>query len=159
LIVVSDTSPLSYLHLIGRLELLRLLYGKVVIPPAVDKEIRSAERLHEKLDRSFIEVVGPRDKEKVTELLSEIDRGESEAIVLALELGADLLLIDEATGRDVAARLGLRRIGLLGIFLEAKRRNIIQMVSSEVESLVKQTNFRIRSEVLAEVLRLSGESR
>ena len=120
MIVVSDTSPISHLHQIGRLRLLKDLYREILVPPAVERELRSAVDLHSGMDQSLLRVALPRDIHRVTELLKILDQGESEAIVLAAEVGADLILIDEATGRDVAKQLGLRRTGLLGVLLEAK---------------------------------------
>lgn len=158
MIVVSDTSPLSYLHQIGRLELLRQLYGTVLIPPAVDHELRAAPTLHTTFDWSVVQVRHPREADRVAELLGELDRGESEAIVLALESQADLLLIDEATGRTVASRLGVRRIGLLGVLLEAKSKDLIPSAGIELAKLQERTTFRLASSVREAFLRLAGES-
>jgi predicted nucleic acid-binding protein len=157
-IVVSDTSPLSYLHQISRLPLLHALYGGIVIPPAVVDELRAAPRLHEAFDWSLVRVVTPESAYQVEELLVELDRGESEAIVVALELGADLLLIDERTGRDVARRMGTRRTGLVGVLIEAKSQGLIASVSEELDRLVAQTTFRIHPTVRREALRLANEA-
>lgn len=157
MIVVSDTSPLTYLHQIGRLGLLRELYGEVVIPTTVQRELQEAVELHAGMDWSIFRVLAPKDLNQVAEFEVDLDRGESEAIVLALELGADLLLIDEATGRDRAARLGLRRTGLLGVLLEAKVKGRILSVKEELKVLLGKTNFRIQELVKVEFLRLAGE--
>ena len=158
MIVVSDTSPISYLHQIQRLSLLGILYGEVVIPPAVESELRVAGDLHSGIDWNLLRVVHPRDSEQVNALSTQLDKGESEAIVLALELRADLILIDEASGREAAARLGLRRTGLLGVLLEAKRRGIITSMAVHLDRLVRGTTFRMNPQVRLEVLRLAGES-
>ena len=157
MIVVSDTSPLRRLHPIGRLTVLRDLYGRILVPPTVASELRAAPHLHECLDWSLLEVLAPRSPERVQSLLKELDRGESEAIVLALEQQADLLPIDERTGRDVASRLEIRRTGLLGVLLEAKREGLISSVTSEIDRLVGVTTFRIDPLVRVEVLHLAGE--
>ncbi len=158
MIVVSDTSPLSYLHQISRLSLLHSLYGDIVIPPAVRDELRAASGLHEAFDWSLVRVVTPESMYQVEKLLVELDRGESEAIVVALELGADLLLIDERTGRDVARRMGMRRTGLVGVLIEAKSHGLIISVSEELDRLVAQTTFRIHPTVRTEALRLANET-
>jgi hypothetical protein len=156
-IVVSDTSPVSHLHQIGRLSVLTKLYGRVLVPPAVAVELRAAPHLHESLDWTVLEIVAPRSPERVDSLLGELDRGESEAIVLALEQQAELLLMDERTGRDVASRLGIRRTGLLGVLLEAKKQGLISSVASEMDRLARETTFRIDPLVRVEVLHLAGE--
>lgn len=157
MIVVSDTSPLSYAHQIGLLAVLHALYGEIVIPPMVEHELLAAPELHSGFDWSLIRIVPPRATEQVEDLIGELDRGESEAIVVALELEADLLLIDERTGRDVARRMGIRRTGLVGVFLEAKHRGLISSVADSLALLVAQTTFRLHPAVRAEVLRLANE--
>src|SRR5207244_3804846 len=77
----------------------------------------------------------PTDAARVAELRTRLDPGEAEAIVLALELKADALLIDERRGRQVAAQLGLRPIGVLGVLAAAKSRNLIPAVAPLVEQL------------------------
>ena len=158
MIVVSDTSPLSYFHQIGRLALLQSLYEEIIIPPAVENELRAAPAFHEVFDWSLMRVVPPASVHRVEELLGELDRGESEAIIVALELGADLLLIDERSGREVARRMGLRRTGLLGVLLEANNRGLIASVAAELDRLVAHTTFRIHPAVRTEVLRLAQET-
>lgn len=158
MIVVSDTSPITYLHQIERFTLLRSLYGEVVVPPAVERELREAAPIHEGLDWSALRVVEPKNSGMVTSLSASLDLGESEAIVVASEIQADLLLIDEANGREVARRMGIRLTGLLGLLLEAKNRGLVSSLANELDRLQKDTSFRIRPEVRAEVLRLAGES-
>jgi hypothetical protein len=157
-IVVSDTSPITYLHQIDRFSLLTSLYGEVVIPPAVERELKQAGLLHEGLDWSVLRVVTPRSTDMVASLGASLDPGESEAIVVASEIHADLLLIDEASGREIARRMGIRLTGLLGVLLEAKRRGIVPALAAELDRLQQVTTFRIRPEVRLEVLRLAGES-
>src|SRR5262245_14078578 len=118
MIVVSDTSPITNLALIGYVNLLQQLYGSVVIPQAVSQEIAAvAPRLAGIVDIQkveWLEIRQAEDSALVTSLQLELDRGEAEAIALAIELKADLLLMDERRGRTVAARLGLTFVGLLG---------------------------------------------
>jgi predicted nucleic acid-binding protein len=78
--------------------------------------------------------------------------------VLAQELNADLLLIDEADGRDIARTMVIRHIGLLGVLLAAKSRGLISSLSHELDRLTKDTSFRIHTQVRIEVLRLAGEA-
>ncbi len=158
MIVVSDTSPLTYLHQIGRFNLLISLYGEVVIPPAVERELKQAGPVHEGLDWSVLRVVAPRSTDMIASLGAALDPGESEAIVVASENHADLLLIDEASGREIARKMGIRLTGLLGVLLEAKRRAFVPSLVAELDRLQQVTRFRIRPEVRQEVLRLAGES-
>jgi hypothetical protein len=94
----------------------------------------------------------------VVALAVSLDLGESEAIVVASEVGADLLLVDEAGGREAARNLGLRFTGLLGVLLEAKRKGTVPALADELDRLQQDTSFRIGRDVRQEVLRLAGES-
>ena len=86
-----------------------------------------------------------------------LDRGEAEAIALALELGADELLIDERLGRREALRLRLSITGLLGVLLVAKRRGLVAMIRPVMDALMTQAGFRL-SEQLYTVLVAAGEN-
>ena len=109
MIVVSDTSCISNLLTVGHAELLTRLFGEVIIPPAVERELR---RFHTKLPR-FLKLTTPHDAERLSRLAGEVDAGEAEAICLACELKADRLLIDEKRGRDIALREGLAIVGVV----------------------------------------------
>ena len=104
--VVSDTSPVLNLARIGRLELLRLLYGEVLIPFAVYRELTDSKRdLPPAIDLAsmpWLIVAAAADQNRVQELRENLDPGEAEAVVLATELRADLLLVDERRGRRTA---------------------------------------------------------
>ena len=88
---------------------------------------------------------------------SHLDRGEAEAIVLALELGADELLIDERLGRREASQRGLSLIALLGVLLVAKRRGLVVAIRSVIDDLIVQAGFRVSNQLYAKVLIAVGE--
>lgn len=163
LIIVSDTSPLSGLAIAGYLSLLEQIYGEVIIPVAVANELRQGgqndPRITEALALDWIEIQQPQDLALVENLQADhnLDRGESEAIALALELKADELLIDERLGRREASRLGLSITGLLGILLVAKRRGLVVAIRPIVDILINEAGFRVSSQLYAEVLALAGE--
>lgn len=163
MIVVSDTSPLSGLAIAGYLSLLQQLYGQVIIPVAVADELKRGgqddPRIAAALALDWIAVQQPQDLALVEALQADhnLDRGESEAIALALELKADELLIDERLGRREASRLGLSITGLLGILLVAKRRGLVEAIHPVVDDLINEAGFRVSSQLYAEVLAMAGE--
>ncbi|MGC9503819.1 DUF3368 domain-containing protein [Baaleninema sp.] len=163
-IVVSDTSVLSGLAIAEYLSLLQQLYGRVFVPPAVMDELRRGSeddsRITAVLFLDWIEVSLPRDLQRVETLQRDrnLDRGESEAIVLALELQAEELLIDERLGRREAVRLGLSVTGLLGVLLVAKSRGWIAAIRPIVDTLIDQASFRVSDRLYAEVLAAAGET-
>ena len=163
MIVVSDTSPLSGLAIVGQLSLLHTLYGKIIIPTAVADELRRGgqddPRIAQILTLSWLETKPPSDSRLVDELQTvyRLDRGESEAIALALELSADELLIDERLGRREASRLGLPITGLLGVLLVAKNRSLVSAVRPIIDALINEAGFRISNQLYVEVLTVAGE--
>ena len=161
MIVVSNTSPIINLAIVGQLNLLQALYGKVVIPQAVYDEIviegarqAGAEEV-DKLD--WIEVKQVANRPMVTSLEADLDIGEAEAIVLAVELNADLLLIDERKGRAIAHRLGINHIGLLGILVKAKHDGLISAVGPVMDSLMTKAGFWLSDELYKHILQVAGE--
>lgn len=140
MIVVSDTTPLISLLKINQLDLLEKLFGEVLIPEAVFNELTVDERfqLEAQLIRQkeFIAVKPVNNLESVSILkrATGLDQGESEAIVLTDELKADLLLMDEAKGRNVSAQMGLRIMGTIGILMAAYEEH--ELTADEVRECV-----------------------
>lgn len=149
MIVVADTSPLNYFVQIGCESVLSSLYQRVLIPPSVLEELGHAgapkivgEWL---LDLpSWIEVRGTAAPPDAA--LGDLDPGEREAIQLAQEQRADLLLIDERRGRLVAKRHGLATTGTLGVLLAAAQKGLLDAAAT-YEQLATKTNFRCRPEL------------
>ena len=160
-VVVSDTSCISNLIVIGRLALLQSAYGHILIPSAVWREITALEKfdvnLTEFRNASWIEMI-PVTPEELAELRSfKLDSGETEAIALAKSVKADLLLIDEKAGRDIARKLGIKTTGLLGTIVTAKNLNHEISVKQILGELKNKAGFWISNELYIEVLKLSGE--
>jgi hypothetical protein len=161
MIVVSDASPVIRLAIVGRLELLRLLYGTLVLPRTVHREIVEdgvgLPGASEIEGASWIEVRDVADLALVAALQKHLDEGEAEAIALAVELKPDLLLMDEKRGRDEATRRGIRLIGILGTLAEAKRRAILPEIRTILDDLRDKAGFRISPALYARVLQDNGE--
>lgn len=127
---------------IDYLQLLAQLYNQVTIPEAVYRELADIEPpvpgTLEVQTANWLKVKQVVDRKFVEHLIDEVslDSGESEAIALALELDADLLLIDERRGRAEADRLGIKITGLLGILVEAKQKNLIVAVKPLMNALI-----------------------
>jgi predicted nucleic acid-binding protein len=134
IVVVADTSPLNYLVQIGCENALPALYETVLVPPAVWRELLYPGT--PEIVRSFLHrpaawiVVIPAVRPVAGSGLLDLDPGEGEAIQLALDKQADLVLIDERIGVRVARGYGLKVTGTLGVLLQASRRGLIGPVAS-----------------------------
>jgi predicted nucleic acid-binding protein len=138
LIVVSDTSPILNLSAVGKLDLLRDLYGEIVVPPSVQGEL---SRNGTDLDPSWTRVVAAQDQNDVAALCEQLDPGEAEAIVVAAELEAELVLVDEKRGRRIAIARGLEVTGLLGVLAEAKARGLIHQCRPILDDMIRVAGF------------------
>jgi predicted nucleic acid-binding protein len=94
----------------------------------------------------------------VTALQRDLDRGEAETIALALELSADLVLLDEREGRHAAQKLELRVVGVVGMLLEAKSRRDVEAVRPHLDALRHKAGFYLSEQVYHFALSLTGES-
>ena len=149
MIVVSDTTPLISLLKADRLDVLEKLFREVCIPPAVFDELtmNPCYEAEAEMIRScpFIVVAAVSDSSAVLQVSRDdgLDLGESEAIVLTKELSADLLLMDEARGRDVARSMGIRITGTIGILLNAYEQGFLskQDVTDCIEKLRDSNRF------------------
>jgi uncharacterized protein len=159
-ITVSDTSPITNLAAIAHLDLLQQLYDKVVIPLAVYHELTTREEIpgsREVQTFDWIIVRSINDSEFVDALQNQLDRGEAEAIALAIQLQAERLLIDEELGRRVAAEYQIQMTGVLGILIEAKHRQLITAVKPLLEALITTADFWVSQRLYKRVLEAVGE--
>ncbi len=161
MIVVSNTSPIMNLAVAGHLNLLEQLYDRIFIPEAVLQELSTirSEQLGVLTIQvpSWIEKRSVVNRSLVNALLLELGIGEAETIVLALEMKADLMLLDERRGRQVASRLGPRFIGLLGVLLEAKREGLITAVKPVLDDVIVKAGFWISNHLYTRALQEVGE--
>lgn len=162
MIIVSDTSPISSLFLIHQLELLPAVFGSIVVPQTVMSELRVLETdfghdLSALLSAPWLEIRTATNIDEVDRFKQFLDAGESEAIVLAKELHADYLLIDDKQGRNAADGEGLTTIGVLGVFLLAKKAGVISVVQPLMDDLRSKAKFFIREDLYKRVLDLAGE--
>lgn len=164
MIVVSDTSPITNLAAIAQLDLLRRLYASIIIPVAVYDEMVNVGKpvpgAIEVQTLSWVQTRTVADQQRVITIqnsVESIDLGEAEAIALALELNAHLLLMDERRGRIVATNYGLQVTGLLGVLVQAKHNNLIPSVKPLINQLIEQADFRVSDQLYAAILNMANE--
>ncbi|MEW6481553.1 MAG: DUF3368 domain-containing protein [bacterium] len=157
MIVVSNTSPIMNLVAIGQINLLKQLYGEIFIPKTVLQELSiiHKEQLSERY--LWIKTQPVINQNMVDVLLLELDKGEAEAIALAIEMKADLLLLDERRARKIASHLGLRFIGLLGILIEAKRKMFIFSVKPLLDEMIAKAGFWVDKKLYERFLKETEE--
>ncbi len=157
--IVADSSALVLLARIGQLETLRALAGRVVVPIAVWEEVVVAQAdapgAREVAAQTWIEVRLV-DAAVATPILSVLGRGEAEAIALALREPQATLLLDDGRARKLADRLGLARIGTLGLLTKAKRAGLVPAVKPLVGQL-QANGMWIEPRIVAAILKEVGE--
>jgi predicted nucleic acid-binding protein len=159
-IVVSDTSPLRALNHLGHTELLRTLYGEILIPPAVASELAVPRGKGKPLDVSqfpYITIQAPQNSVQLQTLSLKLDSGEAQAIALAIEVQAEILLIDESDGRAAATLAGLKHVGVLGILTRAKREGLISTIRPQLDRLRNEIQFFIADHLYDHILQSVGE--
>lgn len=156
--IVSDSSPLISLAIIGKLDLLEKLYKEIVVPSAVYQEVTEKEKPFSKELRRFL---SNRSKQIVNRLavevlISDIGIGESETIILALEEKLDLVLIDDLKARKFAKMYGLEIIGTMGILLEAKKKGLVTEIRPLISELLLN-GIRIGNKIIEMSLEAAQE--
>ena len=158
--VVSNSSPIIHLAKIGKLSLLREYFNTIMVPESVLKECVAEGKDRKEVEAikkaEWIRVAQVQDKKLVKLLQSSLDDGESEAIALSLESGADLILLDDSDAREKARIYGLTVTGTLGVLLRAKKD---RKISSLKENIIKlrKSGFWVSDFVEERLLEASGE--
>ncbi len=157
MIVVSNTSPVIAFGKLNRFSILEAVFGRIIIPSYVflelnnlkyKDEINLKESVFKTEEISFVDPL----------LEKELDRGEAEAITLALKKNADWLIIDERKGRNIAKNVyGINIIGTAGILLKAKESGIINQVAPLLQEL-KKMNYHISDFIIQGICKEAGES-
>lgn len=152
--VVSNSSPLCYLRLIDCIHILPALFGQILVPEVVFLELSHEQapemvRKWTRMPPSWLRV--ERVVADLDPALLRLHAGERDAIALARQLHADLILVDEKAAREISRQLGLNVTGLLGIIDEAATRGLLNLLDA-IEHL-QQTNFRASPHLLKAILR------
>jgi uncharacterized protein len=161
--IVSDTSPILALSAIGYLELLRDQFGEVFIPQAVlaelkvETDFRGTDAIQLAFNNGWLKSKEIQNKPLAQSLSLELHKGEAEAITLAMDLGMDMIVMDERIGREHARALGLKTVGILGVLLNAKKHGKIDSVGSTMKALRREVGFFISERLYQEVLKQASE--
>jgi len=152
--VVSNSSPLIHLAKIKKLDLLKEIFGKIFIPKAVYDEcvVESFKEANEIKKSEWIIVKKIKNDDLKKALSIYLDDGEAEAITLAIEEKADLILLDDYDAREVARKYGLHITGVIGILLKAKYMKKIRRVKPYLEKL-RGTGFWINDDLFLKILK------
>lgn len=158
--VISNSSPLISLAKVHQLDLLPALFGLITIPPAVFAEVVTQGRGRIGVDKlstaPWLSVHPVQDQGRADYLGSSLDAGEAEALILAQELRANWLILDEIKARTIARRLHIAVIGTAGVLVLAKRQNLIPFVRPLLDDLMSY-GFRLSDRVYQTTLQQAGE--
>jgi len=157
--IAVNASPLINLSTLGFLQFLKDFHSNTIIPPAVWEEVvvqggkrPGVQAVTNARDQGWLELVEPSNEVLVTTLTKQLDIGEAETIVVALERSVDWILLDESEGREMATGYELNVTGTIGILLKALRKEKIESIEKPLNRLRKEANFRISSSLYEKVL-------
>jgi uncharacterized protein len=161
-LIIADAGPLIGMARVGLLPLLGELYSTVVVPPRVYEELQISllrpgyEALATAFREAWMTVEAPHSTIDLAELKEFLGEGEAEAIALAQQRDARIL-IDEKRGRSVASSRGLQIVGTGAVLLLAKERGLIDKVGDALDQLASHS-YRLSPSLRARILELAGES-
>lgn len=161
-IVIADAGPLIGISRVDHLTLLRQLYGELLIPERVRTELKlsshrpGSQRILEAIQAGWICSIPVQNKIQAILLGRIIDAGEAEAIQLAIEQQADLLLIDDLNGRKAAKRRGVPITGTGGMLVAAKRAGFLKTIAPVLDKLIL-AGYRLSPALCQQILKLAGE--
>lgn len=158
MLTVSNTSPLLNLAIVDHLFLPEKQFQTVYIPEAVlaelrvNEDLKGSNHLKAALEKGWLKVQPVQNKALVQLLRRELDQGESEAIALAIEKQADLILLDEKEGRRIARTLNLKITGILGIAIKAWQQGDLESMPAFIQQLRTQAGFHISPNLEQQIL-------
>jgi predicted nucleic acid-binding protein len=157
--VVSNTTPIISLLKLSKLDILKNLYSEISIPYAVFQEVvagKNKDYYKNLSNLNWVRIIEIQDKQAVKYFL-DLDSGEAEAIVLATEIKADLIILDEKLGRFHAKHADLKVTGTLGVLIKAKKEGLINELKPLLFELTKKEVW-ISDKLIYEILKQVGEN-
>jgi predicted nucleic acid-binding protein len=152
-LVIADTGPVNYLILIGHIDVLPAIFEKVVLPAAVRDELKHCKA------SAIVQqwIADPPSWVEIHEIahvhdpsMDALDPGEEDAIALAVELHADLILMDDRDGVLIARSKGFRVAGTLGVLSMAAERGLVNL--AQAFERIKRTSFHYRQDIMDQLL-------
>ena len=147
--IICNTSPIINLSKINRLDLIEKLYQRIIIPGEVFNELivkghdkENIPAIQALIDNNLIGIREVQSKALVRALEQDLDPGESSAIALAVEMNADLVILDERDARETAEIYNLKKTGFIGILMKAKQKGFIDSVKKYLDQAIEK-GFRI----------------
>jgi hypothetical protein len=158
-ITIVNTSPLFYFHRLGLLELFQKLYGRIIVPEAVKKELDEGRTQGE--DVPLLEKYPWIEIKSVTmprylQLIADLGPGESEVLALATNQKSALVIIDDKLARRIAEMRGFRITGSAGVLLKAKRKGLVAKIKPIIIKLL-DLDFRLKPDLIEVILKLADE--
>jgi len=160
-LIIADTGPLIALAIMDLLPVLNLLYDKVLVPDAVIKECSNdlskpqSSKINQAINDNFLTQASVIDKDHCSLLEEVLDQGEAEAITLAIQLNA-VVLLDEKIGRKIAQREGMKVVGSLFILIKAKQVKYIPSAAPLLDKL-KLHGYYMSDSLVRKVLEVCNE--
>lgn len=158
--VISDTSVLYYLNRLRKLELLRQIYGRIVVPDAVVEELEAGRKQGEEVpdlaQHTWIEIRSIHQR-AIAALATDLGPGEAEVLALAIEHSGSLVILDDGLARETARMRGLRVTGTLGVILKARELGICSEVAPVLDELLR-LGFRMSDDLRLSLLKAAGEA-
>ena len=156
--IISNTTPIISLLKVDKLNLLKELYAKIIVPKAVYLEIENGKEkpyYHDLTQIDWIEIqeIG---NPVSRDFFLDLDEGEAEVLILAKELNADLVIMDEIMGRRYSKQLGFNLTGTIGILLKAKEEGLIESMKDLLTELTKKGTW-LSPKLIKKTIELANE--
>jgi predicted nucleic acid-binding protein len=160
-VVIANTSPLLYLHQIGKLDILRQLYKAIIIPDAVQAELLAGKRKNidvpEINDLVWIEVRPAPSAALLEHHVADLGKGEAEVIALGIQIPSSLIIIDDRLARRIADSFTMQYTGTLGILVKAKQIGHLHSIAEVIPQL-RSKGMWLDDNIVKAALQLAGEN-
>lgn len=159
--VISNSTPLIALNKIGKLNLLKQIYGEIIIPYAVYEEVILESNIKDSNDfikeSRFINIIGIKNEEAKRLFVTSLHKGEVEVMILAKEIEADICIIDDLLARKYAKYYNIKITGTIGILLKAKELSVITNLRPIMDELIS-SGIYIDNKLYSRVLEIAKET-